>query len=49
MFIRPDFVPIAGPEEHAWCFSAVMSEKVSKDFQICYKKPLYTVIHINFL
>ena len=29
--------PIGGPEEHARCFSAVMSAKVSKDFQICQK------------
>ena len=35
IFIRPDFVPIGGPEEHARCFLAVISAKVSKDFQIC--------------
>ena len=33
--LRPDSVPIGGPEEHARYFSAVMSAKVSKDFQIC--------------
>ena len=37
--IRPDPVPIGGPEGHARCFSVVVSAKVqvhvSKDFQIC--------------
>ena len=35
IFIRPDFVPIGGPEKHARCSLAVMSANVSKDFQIC--------------
>ena len=49
IFIRPDSAPRGRHEAHASCFSAVMSEMVSKDFQICLKKSLYKVIHINFL
>ena len=33
---------------HARCFSAVMSAKVSKDFQICQKKTLCTVFILIF-